>query len=72
MSNWEIAVQSVCKETHVWWPGASGFVVGLVDSVLCLPNGQVSVFGNFFFEEIQIRELLYEMKWNDCINLILD
>ena len=35
---------SVCKESHVRQPGASGFAIGLVNSVLNLPDGQAKIF----------------------------
>ena len=35
---------SACKESRVRWPGVSGFAVGLVISVLNLPDGQELFF----------------------------
>ena len=34
-------------------PGLVGFVVGLVEFILHLPDGQLKVFGKFFFEIYQ-------------------
>ena len=34
----------MCRESHVQYPGASGFSVALVGSVLWLPDGQVKFF----------------------------
>ena len=31
-------------------PGLVDFVVGVVEFILHLPDGQVNVFGNFYFE----------------------
>ena len=35
---------TACKESSVRQPGASGFVIGLVNSVFNLPDGQVIFF----------------------------
>ena len=40
-----------CKESSVWWPGASDFATGLVNSVINLPDGQVK-----FFEEFKLQK----------------
>ena len=44
-------IKSVCKESSVRQAGASGFAIGLVNSVINLPEGQVN-----FFEEFKLQK----------------
>ena len=43
--------RAACKESSVWWPRLVGFAIGLVNSVLNLPDRQVK-----YFEELNLQK----------------
>ena len=63
---------SACKESSVWYNlGLVDFAIGLVNSVLILPDGQV-----MFFEEFKLQknceissayQKVFGASWNDVL-----
>ena len=60
---------AVCKESRVWLPGLVDFAIGLVNSVLNLPDRQVKYFDEFNLQKnCEINSALQKIfgaSWND-------